>query len=78
MQPVATIRFVLACGLDQISDPSTYAITPSTGLLPTPRDIFEVAERINIWWSVYLVERRLSLYMALPGGLPHGAHPVRS
>ncbi|KAF9515017.1 hypothetical protein BS47DRAFT_1381690 [Hydnum rufescens UP504] len=39
------------------------------------RDMFEVAERINIWWSVYLVERRLSLYMALPGGLPHGAHP---
>ena len=70
------VRFALACGLDQISDPSLYARNFSSELIPPPHDAFHVTERINLWWSVYTLDRFLSLSMGLPGGLPDDATQV--
>jgi hypothetical protein len=48
----------------------------SSLLIPPPRDEFHVAERVNLWWSVYALDRFLSLSMGLPGGLPDDALQV--
>jgi hypothetical protein len=40
-----------------------------TGLLGPPRDFIHVAERINLWWAIYILDRLISLGSALPPGV---------
>lgn len=65
----ALLRFALACELHNISSPRDYCDSYS-GLLGPPTDIYDVAERINLWWSCYNLTRRLAVVTGLPDGLP--------
>ncbi|KAF9515056.1 hypothetical protein BS47DRAFT_1381714 [Hydnum rufescens UP504] len=60
-------RFAIACELHEISNPAAHM--EYTGLLGPPRDLFHIAERINLWWAIYILDRLISLGSALPPGV---------
>lgn len=41
---------------------------PDTGA--TPQDVFHVAERINLWWSIYILSQRVAIMNGSPEGCP--------
>lgn len=59
------MRFAIACGLHNISDPEE-SMQQFSGLLHPPKDKVELFERVNLWWAVYQLDRGA----AVGGGLP--------
>jgi hypothetical protein len=72
----ALLRFAMACDLHRISDPRQH-MSSYSGLLGQPADIYAVAERINLWWSCYILAHQLSTLIGLPNDLPAGSAVVR-
>lgn len=62
----AVARFALSCGLNEISDPETYVAQGGGGLLGPVRDVVHFAERVNLWWGIFLLDRRLGFATGLP------------
>lgn len=60
---VAVMAIGIACNLHQLSDPNKH----DWGILTPPTDDLHVAERINLWWSLYLLERLIAMVTATPG-----------
>lgn len=66
------VRFVIGFGWHDISDPVHYlyyhAHSPDnkTGT----RDLYQVAERINLWWSVYVLAQRVAFTSGSHDGCP--------
>jgi len=73
---IALLRFAMACDLHRISDPRQH-MSSYSGLLGQPADIYAVAERINLWWSCYILAHQLSTLTGLPNDLPAGSAVVR-
>ena len=71
----ALLRFAIACDLNRISDPRQH-MSSYSGLLGQPADVYAVAERINMWWSCYVLAHQLSTITGLPNDLPAGSHVV--
>lgn len=61
----------MACNLHRLEDPSQY-LTHDWGLLPPPHDEIRVAERINLWWSLFLLDRITAVGTATPGVIQPG------
>lgn len=36
------------------------------GILPPPLDDFHVAERVNLWWTLYLLDRLIAIMAGIP------------
>jgi hypothetical protein len=45
-------------------------------LLGRPQDIIHFAERVNLWWAVYMLDRRVAMASGLPPGLWDQARKV--
>ncbi|KAF8337032.1 uncharacterized protein EI90DRAFT_3013986 [Cantharellus anzutake] len=65
---MATVHFAVACGLNSISNPGHYFMQSRAlgGLLGPVEDAIHLGERISLWWSIYVLDRRLSLAIGLP------------
>lgn len=61
----AVMRFSIACGMHEISDPSAQ-MNEWSGLLPPPTDIVDLFERINLWWGIYQLDRGAAVGSGLP------------
>lgn len=50
---LGTVRFAVACGLNQISDPQQYYMNSMTSdtLLGPIKDAIHLGERISLWWA---------------------------
>lgn len=59
-------------GWHEISNPlshlhgDTYGPNNKTGA----RDLYQVAERVNLWWSVYVLAQRVAFTSGSPDGCP--------
>ncbi|KDQ17337.1 hypothetical protein BOTBODRAFT_64333 [Botryobasidium botryosum FD-172 SS1] len=65
----STMRFAVACGLNRLPS-SISQSTDVGGLLEAPTDIFQLSQRIRLWWHVFLVDRGGSVLTGLPAALP--------
>ncbi|KDQ11068.1 hypothetical protein BOTBODRAFT_57612 [Botryobasidium botryosum FD-172 SS1] len=63
-----TMRFALACGLHEIT--SLDAGPQPGSLLPPPRDLIELGERINLFWMLFANDRAGSVMARLPVAMP--------
>jgi hypothetical protein len=59
----------MACNLHVVSTPQDLASFPSS-ILPPPISALEVCDRINAFWSVFIVDRAGSLISGLPLSIP--------
>lgn len=64
----AVAHWAVACGLNCISDPTTYMNNIDTGvsLLGPPESELQMAERVNLWWAIFILDRRVGLGAGLP------------
>lgn len=70
------ISIAFACNLHKF-DTSFHYKTFDWGLMSTPRSSLHAAERINLWWSVFVLERSISIALSVPGSIPLEASMVR-
>lgn len=63
---LAVVAVAAACNLDQIAEPEAIA-SHDWGMLAPPVDDFHIAERINLWWSLYILDRTIAMMAAVPG-----------
>jgi len=62
---LAAARWAIAFGLHQMSDPDWNAREPNPILGPF-KNVIHFAERINLWWAIWLLDRRVALTSGLP------------
>jgi hypothetical protein len=62
----AIAHWAIACDLHCIPDPERYVQHGDYGLLGPLRDIVHFAERVNLWWAIFLLDRRVALATGLP------------
>lgn len=65
----------MACGLNTINDPNIH-FTSYVGLLGPASDMYQVAERINLWWGCFILARRLATVTGLSDGLDNFPYSV--
>lgn len=63
------ISIAFACNLHKFTDAPGYQ-TFDWGLMSTPRSPVHAAERINLWWTVFVLERSASIALSVPGSIP--------
>lgn len=71
-----TARFAISCGLHRISSP-VFQTPPNIvppALLPPVKDQLELAERIYVWWQVYMADKMVAILTGLIGALPSQSH----
>lgn len=62
----AVAHWAIACDLHCISDPKQYVHCGEYGLLEPLVDLVHFAERVNLWWAIFLLDRRVALATGLP------------
>jgi hypothetical protein len=73
---LAAIPIAIACNLHQLDSPANYSRQPY-GLLPAPRSSLHANERINLWWSLWLMDKRGALTLEIPQAFPYRDAEVR-
>jgi hypothetical protein len=63
------VRLAMACNLHIISNPNNLGSFPPS-MIPPPKHLLEVCDRINAFWCVYIVDRGASLVSGLPTSIP--------
>lgn len=60
----------IACNMHQLGSPANYLQQPY-GLLPSPRNSLHANERINLWWTLWLMDKRGALALEIPQAFPY-------
>lgn len=63
--PAAVGRWAIACGLHKLSDPIA-DLDEANRLLGPFIDNIHFAERVNLWWAIYILDRNVGLVTGLP------------
>jgi hypothetical protein len=63
------ISIAYACNLHKFDDPACYK-NFDWGLMNTPRNEFHASERLNLWWTIFVLERSTSIALSVPGSIP--------
>jgi hypothetical protein len=61
---IAVARWAIACGLYKLSD-AVADLDETTRLLGPFKDSIHFAERVNLWWAIYLLDRNVGLVTGL-------------
>ena len=67
----------MSCQLHTMPRPSCYSTIESCGLLSPPRDFEHAIERITLWWSIYVLDRRVGIMLGVLGHIPVNLLDVR-
>lgn len=72
VRTVALVRFAVGWNLHEIADPVQYLRQYAYSLEnPSgPRNLYQVAERVNLWWSVYVLAQRVTFMSGSPDACP--------
>lgn len=72
--PAAVGRWAIACGLHKLSDPSA-DLDETNRLLGAFTDNIHFAERVNLWWAIYVLDSNVGLVTGLPPSI-EGDHSI--
>ena len=71
----AVARWAIARGLYELSDPAT-DLGETNRLLGPWKDNIHFAERVNLWWAIYLLDIGVSLATGLTSSIQDDCHIV--
>lgn len=67
---LAAIPIAIACNMHALGKPSNFAQEPY-GLLDPARDEMHANERINLWWTLWVMDKRIANALNIQQAFPY-------